>query len=625
MSLHDSVASWRIGSRSFNLAWIGLAVAAAMAGGAAVADDWSRFRGPGGLGVAEANAAIPLRWSPEANVAWKTPLPGPGVSSPIVVDGKVFVTCYSGYGLDRENPGDMNDLMRHLVCIDLDSGKPLWQRDVPAELPEDPYSGVGVTAHGYASHTPVSDGQRVYAFFGKSGVHAFDMNGDPIWQTGVGKESDPPKWGSSSSPILYGDTLIVTAAAESQAIIGLDTKTGRELWRAEAEGLDNMWGTPTIVQTENGEELVMVVGGEIWGMNPANGEMYWFADATDATQSYTSLVHDQDKLYAVTGRGGGAIAVDAGGRGDISDSATLWTGTTTASFASPVKSGNRLYSVAQGVVTIVDADTGDKIDQVRLSGARRTGGRFGSLDYPSPIVIGDKLYYTNGSGQCFVFSLGQSSGSDDAFKQIAVNHLVADDGGDEAGETFGGTPAVADGRILFRSSKHLYCVTDQGDTVSDEPTADAVASNNAAQRGDEGRGGEGRGGEARGGPGGRRGGFGGPGGGGGAGGGGGPGGRGGPGGGRGGPGGPGGRWDPMELFGRIDADGNEKITLGELEGNPMGDRLKRLDADSDGEITKDEFRSGLSRAFSGGGRGGYGRGGGDDGKPDRPQRPKMAG
>ena len=102
------------------------------------ADDWARFRGPDGSGVARGSESLPTVWSPTANLAWKTPLPGPGVSSPIIVGDKVFVTCYSGYGLSQEDPGEIENLMRHLVCVDIQTGEKLWQRDVKAALPEDP-------------------------------------------------------------------------------------------------------------------------------------------------------------------------------------------------------------------------------------------------------------------------------------------------------------------------------------------------------------------------------------------------------------------------------------------------------------------------------------------------------
>ena len=161
--------------------------------------DWSQFRGPNGSSVSD--SVVPVSWTPSDNVAWKVKLPGAGVSSPIVVGNKLIVTCYSGYGLDRQNPGEIKNLMRHVLCYDATSGKMLWQADVEAAQPEDPYSGAGVPAHGYASHTPVSDGKNVYVFFGKSGALAFDLEGKKLWQTQLGKETDPMRWGSSSSPI----------------------------------------------------------------------------------------------------------------------------------------------------------------------------------------------------------------------------------------------------------------------------------------------------------------------------------------------------------------------------------------------------------------------------------------
>ncbi len=533
------------------------------------ASDWTRFRGPDGSGVAVDSDSLPSTWSPTANLAWTTPLPGPGASSPIIVGGKAFVTCYSGYGLTQENPGDIENLARHLVCVDLQTGKVLWQKDVKAALPEDPYSGIGVTAHGYASHTPVSDGQNIYAFFGKGGVHAYDMDGKELWQAEVGKESDPTKWGSSSSPVVYNNTVIVTASAESQSIIGLDKQTGKELWRQEAEGLDGMWGTPSLVKIdEDRTDLVMCVAKEMWGLDPDNGKLRWFANATGAQQAYSSIILNGKRVLAFTGRGGGSIAIDAGGSGDISTTNTVWTGGETTSFASPVRHKSKVYVVSSGVVSVVDETNGEKVKQVRLAGAKQTGGRFGSLDYPSPVIVGDRLFYLNGSGQMFVFDLTGE------LKQIAINQVT-----NEA-ETFWGSPAVSDGRMVLRSSKHLYCVADKCETVKAEDTFVAKAEADPAPASPGG-----------GGPGGN------------------------------------GRFDPMSMFTGLDADKDGKITEKELEGNRMADRLKTLDKDGDKLITQEEFTSGISTLFSrggGGGGGGY-QGQGKDTRPDRPQRPELVG
>lgn len=556
---------------------------------AACAEDWPRFRGPLGNAVSTADA-VPTTWSPSANLAWKTELPGPGASSPIVVGGKAFITCYSGYGLTQEAPGELENLVRHLVCVDVKTGNKIWQKDVPASLPEDPYTGIGVTAHGYASHTPVSDGKNVYAFFGKGGVHAFDMKGNALWQAEVGKESDPAKWGSSSSPVVFDNIVIVTAAAESQAILGLDRETGKEVWRQEAKGLDNMWGTPSLVQVAEGRtELVMCVAKELWGMDPRTGKLIWFADATGAEQSYASIVQNGNKVYAFTGRGGGSIAVEVGGKGDISKTNTVWTGRDSASFASPVGHNGKLYLVTRGVLTVVDAESGERLEQVRLKGVEQSGGRFGSSDYPSPIVVGDRLFYLTGGGQMFVFSLG------DKTQQVAINRFTSEK------ETFWGTPAVSDDLMIVRSEKHVYCIADKNETVKQDSNLLARAEEPAENTG--GRGGPGAG---RGGPGA---------------------GRGGAGGGR---GGPGGRFDPMSMFNGMDKDSDGKVSLTELDGNPMADRLKGFDKDGDKAISKEEFTAGFASMSRGGGRtggGGGGRGGyggrGEDTRPDRPQRPAM--
>ena len=559
-----------------------LTAAVSLASIAQSADDWPRFRGPAGRGVVAEVAGVPTEWSPEANLAWKTPLPGPGASSPIIVDGRVFVTCYSGYGLTQEDPGDIDQLMRHLVCVDLATGEKLWQADVKAALPEDPYSGIGVTAHGYASHTPVSDGSRVVAFFGKSGVHAFDLDGTPLWQVSVGMESDPTRWGSSSSPIIYDGTVIVTASAESQSIIGLDAETGSEVWRQEAAGLDGMWGTPTLVAIDDDRtDLVMCVSRELWGLDPASGKLRWFAKATDAEQAYASPIVDGTRVFAFTGRGGGSVAVDAGGTGDVTATNTVWNGGDTTAFASAVQHDTGIYLVARNILTRIDSATGERIGQTRLRGARATGGRFGSLDYPSPIVVGDTLYSLNGSGQMFVFAL-----TEDGPKQIAVNEVA------HPAEEFRGTPAVSDGKLVMRSSAHLYCVTDKGDeVVQTEPAAEPEPEDEQPAEAN-----------GRGGPGGE--------------------------GGQRGDGGQQNRFDPVAMFNSMDTDSDGAVTAAELEGNPMADRLMTLDSNGDGKVSLDEFQNGMANLFrrggGGGGRGGEGPGRGDS-RPQRPQRPEMAG
>ena len=430
--------------------------------GAIVAGDWSRFHGPNGAGIATDEAPTPVQWSPSENLKWKARLPGPGVSSPIVVGDFVFVTCYSGYGVDRRDPGDQKNLKRHLVCIDRDTGKTKWDEAVVAVLPEDPYAGAGIPEHGYASHTPVSDGQRVYVFFGKTGAFAFDMEGTQLWQTSVGTESDPRRWGSASSPILYKNLLIVTASSESQAIVALNAETGDEVWRQEATGFDGLWGTPTLASVdENRSDLVVGVPYEIWGLNPDNGKLRWYCEAMETDQFNSSVVVHDGIAYAIEGRRGGSIAVRIGGKGDVTKTHVVWSGRDRSRFATPVVHEGLLYFISGGVANCLDAKTGSSVLQSRLQdggsrsedggrredGRRRSGrGGFGGGDYSSPVLADGKIYYVRANGETFVLK------ADATCEQIAVNRLTEDR------ENFSATPAVSNGELFIRSSKHLYCV-----------------------------------------------------------------------------------------------------------------------------------------------------------------------
>ena len=432
----------------------------------AVACDWPRFRGPTGSGIAPDSELVPSEWSSTKNISWKIPLPGPGASSPIIVGNKVLVTCYSGYGVDRETPGDIENLVRNLVCIDLRTGDKLWQKNVPASLPEDPYDKSGVSSHGYASHTPVSDGLNMYCFFGKGGVYAFDLNGNELWNAEAGKESDPPRWGSSSSPIVHENTVIVTAAAESQSIIGFDKRSGEKRWQQYATGLDGMWGTPTLVQVDEVRtDVVMLVARELWGLDPKSGRLRWFADATSSQQAYTSVISQGDRVFAFSGEGAGSVALDIKAKEGRTDTSPVWTSSASATYGTPVRHQSKLYVVSRGILTVVDANTGDRLEQIRLQNFKKTGNaRFGSLDYASPVVVGDRLFYLNAGGQMYVFKLREKT------ELLAVNEMTTET------EAFWGTPAVSAGRMVVRSSTNLYCIADgiESAKTHDEPidTAD---------------------------------------------------------------------------------------------------------------------------------------------------------
>ena len=155
--------------------------------GPAHASDWLQFRGPGGQGISD-EKGLPTKWSADENIVWKIKLPGAGASSPIVLGKRIFLTAYSGYGASRKEPGEQKDLRRHIFCIDRTTGKIVWSKEFMPVLPEHDYSKNEADYHGYAASTPITDGERLYVFFGKSGVYCLDLDGKELWHANVRQE-----------------------------------------------------------------------------------------------------------------------------------------------------------------------------------------------------------------------------------------------------------------------------------------------------------------------------------------------------------------------------------------------------------------------------------------------------
>lgn len=419
-------------------------IAAAVAATAARGDDWPRFRGPNGTGVAA--TAAPLEWSDDRNLLWKAPLPGPGSSSPVVQGRRVFVTAYSGYGAGAD--GDQARLVRHLVCVDRDTGRQLWQRDVAAELPEDAYEGF-LTEHGYASSTPATDADAVYAFFGKSGVVAFDMEGRELWRASVGRESGNRRWGSAASLVVHGGLVVVNAAEESQSIRGLDRATGREVWKAEGSALELTYGTPAFAALPDGsEELVIAVPEEVWGLDPRTGRMRWHAAHALSGNVSPSVVVAGDVAYLFGGfRSAGALAVRAGGRGDVTKTHVLWTSRTSSYVATPLFHEGHLYWIDdRGQAFCADAATGRQVYRHRVEDIA-AGGR---PVYASPVLCGGRVVVPSRWSGTFVLP------AEPRYEILARNRFVSDD------SDFSATPAVAAGRLFLRSGRFLYCIGEPG-------------------------------------------------------------------------------------------------------------------------------------------------------------------
>ncbi len=405
------------------------------------ADEWTQFRGTNANGIH--STPVATTWSDTQNLQWKTPVPGPGSSSPIISKGKIFVSSYSGYGVDANNPGDQKDLKRHLTCYDQKTGKKLWQQDVPARLPEDAYSGF-LREHGYASSTPVSDGENVYVFFGKSGALGFTHDGKKLWQTFVGQESGNRRWGSGGSPILYKDKLIVNASEESQSIRALDTKTGNELWKAEASLLELVYTTPQVVSFSNGDtDIVLAAPREIWGLNPDNGKLRWYAETpTPGNVSPTVLVNG-DMLYAFGGYPQRyTVALKGGGKGNISNQ-IKWTQRQAPYVPTPILHKGHFYWMDRsGSVYCTREADGEQVFQERLR-----AGRSGVKNYASPVMAGNHIYFTTRNAGTFVIEAKPE------FKKVAQNTF----GGDNS--DFSATPALSGKNLYIRSGKFLYSIS----------------------------------------------------------------------------------------------------------------------------------------------------------------------
>ena len=252
-----------------------------------VSAEWPQFRGPAGAGVSE-ETGLPAEWSTDSGVQWKAALPGYGASSPIVLGGRVYVACYSGYGLSQDDPGNPAELVREIVCYELQSGKQLWKTTFATTGAEEPYQGFQAL-HGFASGTPATDGQAVYAFFGRDGVVAVSLEGKRLWQTSVGTKTHG--WGSATSPVLFENLVIVNASVESGQLVALDEKTGRQVW--QAPGMDQSWSTPALVKTEQGAvELAVSTKNDVLGFDPKTGKQLWSCQAVEDYICPSVVAHD---------------------------------------------------------------------------------------------------------------------------------------------------------------------------------------------------------------------------------------------------------------------------------------------------------------------------------------------
>ena len=301
-----------------------------------------------------------------------------------------------------------------------------------------------------ASQTPVTDGDRIYCFFGKTGVVAFDWDGAEVWRAEVGTGSNRKRWGSASSPILHGDLLIVNASDEAETMFAFNKQTGEQVWQSEASSLSSIYGTPIIHKVDDERsDLVISVLDEVWGMNPNTGGLRWFASNGISGNASASIVSDSgsDTLVAFGGYPRTlAVGLRGGGKGDVTDSHNLWENSNAAYLNSPVFLDGRIYWVSdRGIAYCADPSSGELIYEERLPDTAGKTGR-GKPFYASPVLINGHLLAVSRTAGTFVIEARPE------FNLVGVNRIAGDD------SQFNSTPAVSGDRIFIRSQTTLYAI-----------------------------------------------------------------------------------------------------------------------------------------------------------------------
>jgi outer membrane protein assembly factor BamB len=398
--------------------------------------DWTRYRGPNGSGVSD-DKGLPTTWSASENIVWKTDLPGAGSSSPMTLGDKIYITCYSGYAQSEDDPGDIDKLERHLLCLRQKDGHILWDKAEKAKQPETAYKGF-VALHGYASATPTTDGQTVYVFYGKSGAMAYGLDGKKLWETSVGDKVHA--WGSAASPILWKDLLFVNGSVESGTLYALDKKTGKEVWKAS--GIVKAWSTPVLVTASDGKEAVVVsVEKKVLAFDPASGKQLWECAGVE-DYICPSPIAQGDVVFATGARKPQALAVRAGGQGDVTKTHRLWEIKLAPKVPTPVWENGLLHWVDEkGTAVCVKADSGETVYREPLN---FKGGK-GDKVYSSLVLADGKLFCVSREGGAVVMAAGPQ------FKEFSRNEPLDP-------SIFNGTPTICNSRLLIRSYKTLYCI-----------------------------------------------------------------------------------------------------------------------------------------------------------------------
>lgn len=410
--------------------------------------NWPRFRGPDSSGVA-ANARVPANWDAGtgSNVLWKREIPGLAHSSPIVWGDRIFLTTAISSdpkatfkpGLYGEGTASADQSVHRfvLMCLDRMSGKVLWERVAHEGKPKEKRHIKST----YSNSTPATDGEVVVAFFGSSGIYAYDSNGKALWQRDLGRIDagayDLPEyeWGTASSPILYRNMVIVQCDQQKGSfLIALDRKTGKTLWRTERDELPS-WGTPNVLPGKQRDELVTNASNFIRGYDPATGRELWRVGGSSKITAPTP-VFSKDLMIVASGRRPEApiFAIRPGG-------GVVWQKTQRGPYMpTPLILGEYAYVLGNaGIFDSYRLADGEEIYRQRIPHA-------GSGFSASPVAAGGLIYLSSEDGDVFVVKAG---------KDFAIA------GRNAMQEPLMATPAIAGDTLYIRSQNHLWAIADR--------------------------------------------------------------------------------------------------------------------------------------------------------------------
>ena len=415
-------------------------------------DYWPAWRGPLGSGVSPAGNP-PLTWSETQNIRWKVPVPGQGTSSPIVWGDRIFfLTAIKTDRVGTPEPAPVpesnepapfhggknpkNVYKFDVVCVDLATGRTVWQKTARETVPHEGHH----PDHGFASYSPVTDGNCVWASFGSRGVHCYDLNGEHKWSRDLGRMKSKMMFGEGSSPTLAGDALIVVMDHEGESSIqALDKNTGRTLWRKTRDE-DTAWATPAVAVVDGKMQVIVSATNRIRSYNVATGDLIW--ECGGQTQNVIpSPIVSGGMVFCTSGfRGSELQAIELGHTGDLTGTgAVRWqVSKATPYVPSPILYGDHLYvcSMNRAAISCYHAQTGRlNFVEERLEAVKDI--------YASPVGAAGRIYFVGRKGVTEVIR------NADKLEVLATNKLD---------DEFDASPAIVGDRILLKGKRNLYCI-----------------------------------------------------------------------------------------------------------------------------------------------------------------------